>query len=272
MTTLQLVRSTEILEVLSRLSPQQRSATDLHFLQDLSYDEVAIRMNLPYWHVKRLIAESLDAARELWGVRLRRTIQIAPGFEVRYFPHFLNEQEADSWFERLQIGVPFRPEVITLCGKRFLLKRQTAQYGNHYAYNPTGQDPHPWSPLLADLRTLVEQITGFQFDSALCNLYPDGDAYIGWHSDSGHPKMIASLSVGARREIRFAAFGSTRAVHRMKLPHGSLLLIPQSVNDHFKHMVPRSKKISRPRINVTFRNLRINQAERVVCVRPSAVR
>jgi alkylated DNA repair dioxygenase AlkB len=107
--------------------------------------------------------------------------------------------------------------------------------------------------MLSELRSLVEQTLRIQFGCALCNLYPDGDAYIGWHRDRDHPQIITSLSLGAVRELRFAETGSTRAVHGIELGHGSLLLISQAVNDRFKLMVPKSKRVTQPRINVTFR-------------------
>jgi hypothetical protein len=43
----------------------------------------------------------------------------------------------------------------------------------------------------------------------------------------------------------------------MTLAHGSLLLVPKSVNERFKHMVPKNKTIVEPRVNVTFRRLQV---------------
>jgi len=243
-------RSIDVENLLSRLSSELREVAILGVFEDLSYQGVAARLGCPLWKARRLISQSLRTLRELCGVQV---LEIAPGQEVRYFPHFLPKPEADVWFSRLLAEVPFQPETITMRGKQFVLKRKRALYGANYDYNPTGQQAHDWSPLMTDLRVLVQQAVGVQFLSAFCNLYPDGKASMGWHRDADHPQMIASVSLGAVRELRFAETGSTRAVHGIESGHGSLLLISQAVNDRFKHMVPKSKRVTQPRINVTFR-------------------
>jgi alkylated DNA repair dioxygenase AlkB len=243
-------RAIDIEHLLSQLSPELREVAMLRFYEDLTYKGVAARLGCPFWKARKLISELLNTMREFCGIRV---LEIAPGHEVHYFPHFLPEPEADLWLARLSADVPYQSETVTMYGKQFVLKRQTAQYGNNYGYNPTAQKARDWSPLLTDLRVLVQQAIGIQFHSALCNLYPDGKASIGWHHDADHPHIIASLSLGAVRTLLFAEAGSTRAIHGIELTHGSLLLISQAVNDRFTHMIPKSKYVNQPRINITFR-------------------
>jgi alkylated DNA repair dioxygenase AlkB len=154
---------------------------------------------------------------------------------------------------RLLSELPFQPEKVSMCGKQLVLRRQRAQYGKSYDYNPSAQKAQAWSPLLIELRALIEESVRMRFESALCNFYPDGDACIGWHRDANHPKVIASLSLGAVRELLFAEVGSTHPVLRMGLAHVSLVLIPQSVNERYTYIIPRSGHVTQPRINVTFR-------------------
>jgi alkylated DNA repair dioxygenase AlkB len=244
-------RAVDIDRLISRLSPELQDVAKLRIFEGLTYEGVADRLGCPMWKVRKLVFEMLGALRELCGVQI---VQIAPGYEVRYLPHFLPGPEADSWLARLLAALPFQPEHLRLYGKDFVLKRQTTQYGRNYDYNPAAHETHVWCPPLTDLKITVEQAIGMRFQSALCNLYPDGRAYIGWHRDAGQPEMIVSLSLGAVRELRFAQAGSSRAVYAMELGHGSLLLIPESVNDHFKHMVPKNRSITQLRINVTFRS------------------
>jgi alkylated DNA repair dioxygenase AlkB len=234
--------------LLSRLSPELHEVAILRSFEDLSCEGVATRFGYPLWKARRLLAELLWTLRNFCGVQV---CEIAPGYEVRYLPNFL--PEPDLWLARLSAEVPFQSETVTMHGKQSLLRRQTAQYGNNYRYNPTAQNARDWSPLLTDLRIVVQDVIGTQFHAALCNLYPDGKASIGWHHDADHPKIIASLSLGAIRTLMFAEAGSTRAVHGIELGHGSLLLISQPVNDRFKHMIPKSKYVNQPRINITFR-------------------
>ena len=178
---------------------------------------------------------------------------IAPGYVLKYLPNFLPPAEATKWFERLLRETPWTAEVVTMLGKQHVLRRQTAQFGRDYDYNPTSQAAREWAPLMLEVKALVEQATHTTFASALCNLYPDGAAKIGWHSDAGHPELIASLSLEAVRVFKFAPIGSTKAVFSMEPAHGSLLLIPRVVNDAYKHSIAESKRCTEARINVTFR-------------------
>jgi alkylated DNA repair dioxygenase AlkB len=180
-------------------------------------------------------------------------LTIAPGYVLKYLLNFLTPSEATKWFERLFRETPWTAEVVTMLGKQHVLRRQTAQFGRDYDYNPTAQAAREWTPLMLELKALVEEATRTSFDSALCNLYPDGAARIGWHSDAGHPELIASLSLGAVRVFKFAPIGSNRAVFSMEPAHGSLLLIPRNVNDAYKHSIAESKRCREARINVTFR-------------------
>jgi len=86
-------------------------------------------------------------------------------------------------------------------------------------------------------------------------LYPDGKVGIGWHSDAGKPEVIASLSLGAEREFAFGLGTASKCVEvwRMRLAHGSLLLIPAKTNEALKHGLPQSRLVKEPRVNVTLR-------------------
>ena len=243
-------RGIDIQYLLSQLDPELREVAKLRFNENLTTKSLATRLGRPTWKARKLISELLRTLRECCGIQV---FQIARGRDVRYFPQFLSESEADLWFSRLLSEVPFHPEKVSMCGKQFVVRRQTAQYGKSYDYNPSAQKAQPWSPLLIELRALLEGAVRMRFESALCNFYPDGDACIGWHRDANHPKVIASLSLGAVRELLFAEGCSTHPVFRMELGHGSLVLIPLSVNERYRHMIPRSGHVTQPRINITFR-------------------
>ena len=70
--------------------------------------------------------------------------------------------------------VPFQPEKVSMCGKQLVLRRQTAQYGKTYDYTPSAQKAQAWSPLLIELKTLLEETVRVRFESALCNFCPHG--------------------------------------------------------------------------------------------------
>lgn len=58
------------------------------------------------------------------------------------------------------------------------------------------------SPLL-EVKHLLEENTGLQFNSVLCNLYRDNKDHVSWHSDDeelfGRLPTIASVSLGDTR-------------------------------------------------------------------------
>ncbi len=79
-----------------------------------------------------------------------------------------------------------------------------------------------------------------------------------WHSD-GEKELkrhgaIASLSLGARRKFSFRHRKSGEKLSLM-LDHGSLLLMTGTIQDHWQHALPVTKKVREGRINLTFRTI-----------------
>jgi alkylated DNA repair dioxygenase AlkB len=184
-----------------------------------------------------------------------KSITMSDGCVLHYLCNFLSQGEANRCFDRLFVETPWEREEVVFFGRRHILERRTAQYGRDYKYNAGSQPAHSWTSLMSDLRTMVERATGEAYTSALCNLYPNGSAYIGWHMDAGHPRLIASVSLGAIRTLKFARVRPMEPIFKIKPEHGSLLLIPRKVNDVYKHSVAKSVQCMEPRINITFRAL-----------------
>jgi len=80
-----------------------------------------------------------------------------------------------------------------------------------------------------------------------------------WHSDDeqclGKDTSIASLSFGAQRRFDFRHKASREKVS-VQLAHGSLLVMQGSTQTHWQHQIPKSKKITAPRVNLTFRTIK----------------
>jgi alkylated DNA repair dioxygenase AlkB len=89
-------------------------------------------------------------------------------------------------------------------------------------------------------------------------LYRNGEEGMGWHSDDepelGKEPIIASLSLGAERAFDFKHKDSEYK-QRIYLQNGSLLLMKGATQKHWKHALPKSKKVLAPRINLTFREI-----------------
>ena len=81
---------------------------------------------------------------------------------------------------------------------------------------------------------------------------------MGLHSDDekelGHNPTIASLSLGEEREI---VFKNKNENISLKIPqlHGQLLVMHGSTQEYWKHEIKKTKKLKKPRINLTFRNI-----------------
>jgi alkylated DNA repair dioxygenase AlkB len=62
------------------------------------------------------------------------------------------------------------------------------------------------------------------------------------------------LSFGAERKFSFK-HKQTKQTISLVLEHGSLLIMKDATQTNWLHCLPKSKKITRPRINLTFRTI-----------------
>jgi len=161
----------------------------------------------------------------------------------------------------LGAALPWRQEDLVLFGRRYRQPRLLTWHGDpeaRYRYSGVMHDPLPWTPLLTDLRRMVEAWTGHPFNSVLVNRYRDGQDAMGAHSDDepelGPAPVIASLSLGAARPFVFhSRHTPRRPAHRLILPSGSLLVMAGTTQRWWKHSLPRTRQPVGERINLTFR-------------------
>jgi alkylated DNA repair dioxygenase AlkB len=117
-----------------------------------------------------------------------------------------------------------------------------------------------WTKELSELKQLVEKYAGTKFNSCLLNLYHNGNEGMGWHSDDeeslgkDNNNIIASLSFGAERKFSFK-HKQTKQIVSVILEHGSLLVMRGATQSNWLHSLPKSKTITQPRINLTFRTI-----------------
>jgi alkylated DNA repair dioxygenase AlkB len=147
-------------------------------------------------------------------------------------------------------------------GKHLVTSRKVAWYGDHnfsYTYSGTTKRALLWTKELLDLKKIVERYSGVTFNSCLLNLYHNGSEGMAWHSDDekalGKNTNIASLSFGAERKFSFKHKRTKESVS-LVLESGSLLMMKGSTQSHWMHRLPPTTKVSRPRINLTFRTIR----------------
>jgi len=179
--------------------------------------------------------------------------------EVNYFGPIMAESEARGYFDNLRGNVPWKNDESVLFGKHIITARQVAWFGDGayvYKYSGSTKQASPWTPELEMIRALVEKKAQTRFNSCLLNLYHHGNEGMGWHRDNEDSLIkqgtIASLSLGAERSFNFKHVTRKETVSLL-LENGSLLLMKGATQSHWLHCLPKTKKVSTPRINLTFR-------------------
>ena len=183
--------------------------------------------------------------------------------EVYYFPDFFSPEKADFFFQDLEKNLLWKQEPIRLFGKLVMQPRLTSLYGNpeqEYGYSGITMKPLPWTNTLLEIKYKIEEIAQEKFTHVLCNLYRDGQDSMGWHRDNepvlGQNPCIASVTFGAPRIFQLRNYQTKKDKIDLLLEHGSLLLMKGESQHHWEHQLPKTKKVSSPRINLTFRQLK----------------
>lgn len=181
---------------------------------------------------------------------------------ANYYGRVFTPGEADYYFKRLLETIEWRQDEAVIFGKHYITRRKVAWYGDsNYAYTYSNTTKHalPWTGELLALKHLTEQKTGVAYNSCLLNLYHTGEEGMAWHSDDekslGRHTNIASLSFGAERKFSFR-HKETKETISLLLENGSLLVMKDETQTHWLHRLPPTKKVNRPRINLTFRTIR----------------
>ena len=171
-----------------------------------------------------------------------------PDFAVRAFDELLR---TNSWEEH----------DIVVFGQRHREPRLSTWHADgrkEYEYSGLLRTPLPLTPLLNDIRSRCESVSGASFNSVLVNLYRDGNDGVGWHADNeavnGREPTIASVSLGATRRFDLRHRESKETV-KVDLHSGSLLVMSGLSQHCWVHQVAKTKQVVGPRINLTFRRV-----------------
>lgn len=182
--------------------------------------------------------------------------------EVFYYGPILTSHEADVYFSVLQREVQWEKEQIKIAGKIIQMERMVAWYGDKaypYSYSGSTKIALPWTEELMALKQFAERYCNESYNSCLLNYYPNGNSGMGWHSDNERSivpnSSIASISLGASRKFAFKQ-KSDKTTFSLVLENGSLLEMRGITQSHWLHSLPKSKKITEPRINLTFRRMK----------------
>ena len=193
---------------------------------------------------------------------LDNSINLLPGDGiVNYFAQVLQPQQATKYFEQLMDTVPWKNDEVVIFGKHIITKRKVAWFGDSnfsYTYSNTTKQATIWTKELLELKNLAEEKCKTTFNSCLLNLYHNGAEGMGWHSDDEKSLQnectIASLSLGAERKFLLKHKQTKQAVS-VQLQNGSLLAMKGATQTNWLHSLPKTTRVSTPRINLTFRSM-----------------
>ena len=109
------------------------------------------------------------------------------------------------------------------------------------------------------IKEAIEQETQHLFTTVLLNLYRNEKDSNGWHADNekelGRDPVIASLSLGEERVFQIKHNSNKEIKQNIILQHGSLLVMKNGAQIHYKHQIPKATKPKKERINLTFRKI-----------------
>jgi alkylated DNA repair dioxygenase AlkB len=160
---------------------------------------------------------------------------------------------SDDLFTRLMECVPWRAERRKMYDRVVDVPRLLAFYREDEALP---------DPLLGEAKTALDahygRELGESFVTAGLCLYRDGRDSVAWHGDthgrgSSEDTMVAILSLGTPRTLALRPRNGDGDPTRFEVGHGDLLVMGGSCQRTWEHAVPKSTRVTGPRISVQFR-------------------
>ncbi|MBN9382298.1 MAG: alpha-ketoglutarate-dependent dioxygenase AlkB [Chitinophagaceae bacterium] len=180
--------------------------------------------------------------------------------EIYLFPALFGPGICNKLFDLLTQNIAWKQEPVKIMGQEIMQPRLTAWYGDEgrsYSYTGITMHPAPWTNELLTIKKTIEKISGEHFNSALLNLYRDGNDSVGWHRDNekslGINPVIGSVSFGESREFSLKHYKDKKLRRKIILDNGSFLLMKGETQHKWLHSIQKNPAIIKPRINITFR-------------------
>lgn len=180
---------------------------------------------------------------------------------VHYWGKIFSQKQSDAYYKSLMEQVAWKNDEAIIFGKHIITKRKVAWYADkpyEYTYSKISRTALLWTPLLLELKEIVQKKTQQEYNSVLLNLYHTGAEGMAWHSDDERDLKtngsIASLNFGAKRKFAIK-HKQTKHKQIFELESGDLLEMKDQTQSHWIHNIPTTKKIHTPRVNLTFRQM-----------------
>lgn len=182
--------------------------------------------------------------------------------ELIYFPNFLNLNKANKLFFRIKNTITWQQDPIKVFGKTYIQPRLTSFHSldrKKYSYSNIKLEPKVMTKELIYLKNKITKVYDCELNSVLLNLYRDGKDSNGWHADDekelGLNPLIASISLGQERVFHLKHRRNKNEKFKIKLKHGSLLIMGGAMQHNWLHQIPKTSKVISDRINLTYRKI-----------------
>lgn len=184
----------------------------------------------------------------------------APDADLLLIDNFFSKDESDAYYNSLLNTTEWREYEMPMYDKTVTAPRMISWYVD--TNRSERKSNANWPKELLAIRKRVEKETHIKFNAVLLNLYRNGKDGVGWHSDktgSVNTDMnIASVTFGETRIFRLR-HKFLKHVPQIEIPlhHGTLLLMGGQTNSYWEHQVPKTARAVLPRINLTFRQVKL---------------
>ena len=184
------------------------------------------------------------------------TIELTDGGILLYDDAFLPPDVAHRYFVELRDNSAWqqKPGVFG-----HMQPRLTTSYGDEgitYRYSGTENVALSWTATLLEIKHKIEAVQG-EYNYCLLNRYRSGSDSVGWHADDepGMGNVIGSLSLGATRTFRIR-HNSSKETRTFSVSNGTLIIMAGTMQQFWKHEVPKTTENVGERINLTFRKIK----------------
>ena len=187
-----------------------------------------------------------------------------PGADLTLHKSVWVQPDGDLLCQQLVEELEWSQDKISMFGQVHDVPRLNAWYGDRdcsYSWSGIQMSPMEWTPTLSSIRERVIELAGEEFNSVLANLYRYGSDKVDWHADDeqvlGLTPVIASVSFGASRKFRLRRKDRSLTATDIVLDSGDVLVMRGPTQQLWEHQVPRTKMVKEPRVNLTFRKVRV---------------
>jgi len=175
----------------------------------------------------------------------------------RHHRQWLASHDADRLLAALTATLAWAQRPLVIGGRHVMTPRLTYWVGPEpFRYSGGIEPVHEWTTELNEIRAQATRSAGVEFNSVLANLYRDGNDSMGAHRDDepefGTQPVIASVNLGATRDF-VIKHDITGERHVIALSHGDVLVMSGRSQLDWSHSVPKRARVSKPRINLTYR-------------------